>query len=137
MERSTKRYNNYSKDDAKLLCARRLEARKKAKIARCRQIAAVKCFIASLIMIIVVGVSSVLVVNASNKTEDKKCTRYYTSICVDVNDTLWSIAKEYHPDDCDISTYISDIKTINHITSDTIFAGQNIIIYYYEFEDLN
>lgn len=129
--------NNYkdNMNNAKAACAKRLEARKRTKLVRCRQIAAVKCLIASLVMIIIVGVSSVLVVNASNKTDERKCTRYYTSICINNNDTLWSIAEEHHPDNCDISEYISDIKSINHMTSDTIYAGQNIIVYYYEFED--
>ena len=137
MERNAVEYNNYKDNmsSTKAACTKRLEERKRAKLIRCRQIAAVKCLIASLIMIIIVGVSSVLVVNASNKTDEKKCTRYYTSICIDSNDTLWSIAREHHPDNCDISTYISDIKAINHMTSDTIYAGQNIIVYYYEFED--
>lgn len=151
MERNAARYNSQNNRDNKNnmgnMCdrdnmegikaadSRRLEARRKAKLIRCRQLAVIKCFIASLIMIIIVGVSSILVVNASNKTEEKKCTRYYTSVCIDSNDTLWSIAKEYRPDNCDISTYISDIKAINHMTSDTIYAGQNIIVYYCEFED--
>lgn len=123
--------NKYNMNSAKAACVKRLEDRKRIKLIRCRQIVAVKCLIASFIMIIIVGVSSILVVNASDKTDNKQ-TRYYTSICVSSNDTLWSIAKEYRPDNCDISAYISDIKAINHMTSDTIYAGQNIIIYYYK-----
>lgn len=134
MERNSAEYN-YNMNNTKDACAKRLEERKRIKLIRCRQIAVVKCLIATLIMIIIVGVSGILVVNASNKTDEKKCIRYYTSICVDSNDTLWSIAKEHHPDNCDISAYINDVKTINHMTSDTIYAGQNIIVYYYEFED--
>lgn len=136
-DKNTQSTQNDKKDinSINAACSKRLEARRKAKLIRCRQIAAVKCFIVSLIMIIVVGVSGILVVNASNKTEDTECTRYYTSICVDSNDTLWSIAKEYHPENCDITRYISDIRAINNMSSDTIYAGQNLIVYYYEFED--
>ncbi len=155
MERNIAKHNNYNSyndnqndnntqstqnnkediDSIKAVCSKRLEARRKAKLVRCRQIAAVKCFIVSLIMIIVVGVSGIFVVNASNKTNDTEYIRYYTSICVDSNDTLWSIAKEYHPDNCDITRYISDIRAINNMSSDTIYAGQNLIVYYYEFEE--
>lgn len=134
MERNTTEYK-YDNDMIKDICVKRLEDRKRAKLIRCRQITAVKCLTATFIMIIIVGISSVLVVNASNKTDEKKYIKYYTSFCVDSNDTLWSIAKEHHPDNCDITAYISDIKEINHMTSDIIYAGQNIIIYYYEFED--
>jgi len=127
--------NDKDIDNIKAAYYKRLEVCRKAKLVRRRQIAAVKCFIVAFVMIIVVGLSGIFVVNASNKTTNTECTRYYTSICVDSNDTLWSIAKEYRPDNCDITGYIRDIKAINNMSSDTIYAGQNLIVYYYEFED--
>lgn len=42
--------------------------------------------------------------------------------------TLWSIAKEYTPDNKDIRQTIYEIKQLNNMTDSTIYPGQTIKI---------
>lgn len=61
--------------------------------------------------------------------------KYYTSVSIQSGDTLWSIAKEYQTAECgDLTDYIEEICTLNHITDDSIHAGQYLTIPYYSTE---
>lgn len=59
--------------------------------------------------------------------------RYYKSITVSDCDTLWSIAQTYmdemHYDS--IQDYISDVKRINNLKNDAIYADAHLIVPYY------
>lgn len=59
--------------------------------------------------------------------------KYFKSIEIGKDDTLWSIAKE-HIDYSyydDINEYIEEVMNINHLNDDTIKYGQCIIIPYF------
>ena len=60
--------------------------------------------------------------------------KYYKSISVANNDTLWSIAEQYmdaeHYDS--ISDYIQEVKCMNHLTDDMINYGDYLVIPYYD-----
>lgn len=61
--------------------------------------------------------------------------KYYTSISIQTGDTLWSIAEQYGTAECgDITDYIEEICSLNHITDDDIHAGQYLTIPYYSTE---
>lgn len=62
--------------------------------------------------------------------------KYYTNITIESGDTLWSIASEHMCNEYDsVEAFISEIKTINNITDDSlILAGGNLIIPYYTTE---
>ncbi len=54
------------------------------------------------------------------------------SVKIEKNDTLWSIAEEYYSDEYrDIADYVDSIKKANNLKSDTIQAGNYIIVPYY------
>lgn len=54
------------------------------------------------------------------------------SIEIQPGDTLWSIATEYFSDDFgSVQSYISEIKRMNGITSDTLYAGAYLLVPYY------
>lgn len=54
------------------------------------------------------------------------------SIEIQKGDTLWSIASDYITDEYeDVNEYIEEIKFSNGLTSDTIHAGNYIIVPYY------
>ncbi|MCM1386467.1 MAG: LysM peptidoglycan-binding domain-containing protein [Bacillus sp. (in: Bacteria)] len=59
--------------------------------------------------------------------------KYYKSITVSTEDTLWSIAQEYmdatHYQSVD--DYIKEVKQMNHLQSDTITYGCHLVIPYY------
>lgn len=60
--------------------------------------------------------------------------KYYKSIAVANNDTLWSIAEKYmdekHYDS--INDYIQEVKSMNALTDDVIHYGEYLIIPYYD-----
>ena len=70
--------------------------------------------------------------NAKN-SNSRISYKYYTSITVSNEDTLWSIAEKYvdmeHYDS--INDYIQEVKTMNHMQNDIITYGEHLIIPYY------
>lgn len=63
--------------------------------------------------------------------------KYYTSITIEYGETLWSLADEYIDYDNykDKNSYISEVRSINHLNEDcAIMAGQVLIVPYYSEE---
>lgn len=91
------------------------EKRRRKAIARLFiYLFAIICFVCALVSI---GKSSI---NA-NAAETKEI--YYKSISIEQGDTLYSIAAEYN-------TSVDEIKEINNLESNTIYAGEMIIVSY-------
>ena len=58
--------------------------------------------------------------------------KYYTSIQIEEEDTLWSIADSYANEDYQSkSEYIAEVKQLNQIDEDQIHSGQHLLIPYY------
>lgn len=72
-------------------------------------------------------------VNASSNSSDRHMYKYFTSITVHADDTLWDYASRYSYNEKH-NEYVSNIMHINNMTNDTIYSGQDIIIYYYSDE---
>lgn len=70
-------------------------------------------------------------VNAEGKDEFE--FKYYSVITIDKGDTLWSIASSYH-DGEDLRGYISEVMRVNHLSSQTIYPGDKLVIPYYSNE---
>lgn len=68
------------------------------------------------------------------KTEHNSSTKYYKSISIAADDTLWSIAEEYmdseHYDS--IHDYIKEIMKINSVKDERITYGACLVIPYYK-----
>lgn len=62
-------------------------------------------------------------------------TRYYTSISIQEDDTLWDIESRYNSGAEERNDYIHSIMELNHMTSDVLYSGQNLIIYYYSAQE--
>lgn len=76
-------------------------------------------------------VSSIFTMSAKAK-ELSPGYKYYTSIVVEKGDTLWDIANHYiTPEYSDISEYIGEVKSLNHLDGDEIHAGEYLAIPYY------
>lgn len=62
--------------------------------------------------------------------------KYYKSISVDAGDTLWDYAELYADENYydTYSSYIKEVKDINHLKNDNIVYGQFIILPYYSNE---
>ena len=68
--------------------------------------------------------------SASNIQEYK----YYKSIVIEKGDSLWSIAKQYNHESLNNHDYVKELKELNGLTSETIHAGQHLLITYYDTE---
>lgn len=56
--------------------------------------------------------------------------KYYKSVYVSKEDTLWSYAEQYAPND-NYTKYINEVKTMNGLGSDDISVGMCLVIPYY------
>lgn len=60
-------------------------------------------------------------------------SKYYASIAVEPGDTIWSIAQEHMGNGwTDIRDYVSELQQVNGLDSDTIHAGNRLIVPYCE-----
>lgn len=58
--------------------------------------------------------------------------KYYTSICLEEGDTLWSIALRYNVySDKSTQEYVRELRRMNGLSDDTIHAGHYLTISYY------
>lgn len=72
---------------------------------------------------------------ANAGTENSVRYKYYTSIQIENGSSLWDIAQEYMSEEYpSAEEYIQEIKQINHIDGDLIYAGSYLCIPYYSSE---
>lgn len=51
------------------------------------------------------------------------------SVKIEYGDSLWSIASEYYTEEfCSLSNFITEIKRMNGLSSDTLYAGNYLLI---------
>ena len=63
--------------------------------------------------------------------ESHKYKKYYSSMTVTSDDTLWNLGEIYSGCNESHKEYIDNIKSINNMKDDTIYEGMNLIYYYY------
>lgn len=93
-------------------------------------------FLVLVCMLAAVGMifRGVYAVNADEKVHEKRY-KYYTSVYVDRDETLWNIASEYMSTEyADIRDYMDEVKSINHLTDDELQYGTTICVPYYSDE---
>ncbi len=88
--------------------------------------------IGTIILVTVIVICSTLLASASEETTENS-DKYYLSVEIEQDDTLWDIAKRYNADDT-VSTkeYVNEIMYVNGLETDTIYAGQYIIVKCYK-----
>ena len=86
-------------------------------------------------MITVLGISfGVFSIHAKADSHDSvHIYKYYKSVIVHENDTLWNYALQYAPDD-DYDKYIKEVVRMNNLRDDNIVVSMNLIIPYYSNE---
>ena len=82
-----------------------------------------------LCLVIVCSTSALAVARSSEASAPERC---YTSVTIHQGDTLWDIEALYN-NRAVMSTdaYIRELKSMNHLTGDTIHAGKKLMILYY------
>ena len=71
--------------------------------------------------------------NKSNaQSQDGTSYKYFHKIYVESGDTLWSIASENKSDKESTTDYIKEVKSINKLKADDLYAGQMLVVPYYE-----
>ena len=67
----------------------------------------------------------------ANASESEETYKYYTSVEIQSGESLWTIASEHMtPEYHNEQAYINEVMNLNHLTSDTIHAGQHLTIPY-------
>lgn len=54
--------------------------------------------------------------------------KVYQTVLIEKNDTLWDFAVQYSAEGQDIRSYIQEIRSLNHLTTDTLIEGQYLIL---------
>lgn len=71
----------------------------------------------------------------ANDGSEEVFYKYYHRIEVSEGDTLWSIAQQnYHAQEQTIREYIEEVQQINHRYSETVYAGEELMVPYYSTE---
>ncbi len=88
-----------------------------------------------IILIAIISVTAIsrgIMVSAQGEEEQEDLYKYYTTIHVQAGDTLWDIAGRY-TDGSDVSQkdYIAEIRQVNGLKGDTVYAGQALTVIYY------
>ena len=82
----------------------------------------------------IAGVITASLLFTAGTTEGKEAVaykRYYSSMTVSADDTLWSLGKRYSGDQESQKEYAGNIMKLNNMTDDTLYEGMNIVYYYY------
>lgn len=123
MKRETRRSMNRTENRHKNIIRR---------INKRRVIQLLSLFLISFLFIGVFAVHS----KASSKADRSQKYKYYTQICIEYGDSLWSIADQYMDRSVyNRASYIAEIKSINHIEDNNLIQeGKKLIIPYYSDE---
>lgn len=108
---------------------KKVMARKNKAQKRKLQIVRLSMCLALIALCIGFTIKSIRINVNAYESKDAK-VKYYQSIQVQNHDTLWDIAEKYAPNE-DKKSYIENIAEINHIDSNKIVEGTNLVIYYY------
>lgn len=83
------------------------------------------------VIILFVCILGLFNANASEDKANQQVEKHYSSIIIQPRDNLWKIAEKYVQYES-ISSYVDNVKKLNNMDEDTIYAGKSIIVYYYE-----
>lgn len=74
-----------------------------------------------------------VIVKAGNTQAYLDQDKYFTNVTVVEGDSLWDIAEDYMDNShySSIYSYIDELKKMNHLTSDDLYTGQNLIVTYF------
>jgi hypothetical protein len=85
------------------------------------------------VIFLIFGTACILT-NTEKCIADTNEDKYFTNVTVEEGDTLWELASEYMDEEHydSIYEYMDELKHMNNMTSDDIYAGQNMVVTYYK-----
>lgn len=113
------------------------ERKQRMRVKRQKQVAKQKMILLlATLFIITVGsiVFGSIFSAAKNPDETILGNKCYKSIIIEHGDSLWDIAKEHCTDNTSVQEYVEELKTLNALTSETIHAGEYLLVTYYDAE---
>lgn len=119
---------------------RELKLQNKAELKKQKRTRQIYCHIISSVCLFlaIAAICSVnfFMINARASSQQETAVyKYYTSITVEAGETLWDIAGIYMSDEfSSVQKYIDEVKSINHLTDNKIYAGEKLIVPYYSCE---
>ena len=112
-----------------------VQERRERNLKRRRRQAAKRNMIILLATVLLITIGSVIFgTTFSSAKDDVEYEMYYKSIEIEKGDSLWSIAKQYNHESLNNHDYVKELKELNGLTSETIHAGQHLLITYYDTE---
>lgn len=93
-----------------------------------------KKIILILVVILFIGILTLGGADKKNSKADASTInrKYFTCVHIRPDDTLWSIANEYISEEYEsVDAYIKEVKSINNMKNDIIYAGASLIVPYY------
>lgn len=123
--------NNYQ---IKLISLIQYPLKRHVSYKRCKQLIFKKLMFPSIIFFVIILFICILGLFNANASEDKtkkQVNKHYSSITIQPKDNLWGIAEKYVQYES-VPSYVDNIKKLNNMDEDTIYAGKSIIVYYYE-----
>ncbi|MBE5847678.1 MAG: LysM peptidoglycan-binding domain-containing protein [Lachnospiraceae bacterium] len=119
-ERSTRELINENSE-------RRIRNNRKRRIRQRRRNVALFAAALTFVSICFFMISGLLV-NAQT-SQEHELHKVYSSIPVSAGDDLWSIAREHVNEDVtDVSSYVEEVRSINHLEDDLIKSGMYLVI---------
>lgn len=110
---------------------KRNKIRRKRQLRRNLILFSFSILLVTFLSIVLFGIKA----NAESKNADH-VYKYYKSVTVKNNDTLWDYADNYSYDE-NLQAYVDEVATINHLKNYEITYGMNIIVPYYSNEFIN
>lgn len=108
---------------------RRAQLKKNRRTRQLRRRLAILTFIVCL-----TGSFGIFGMTAHAQSKDEiQVYKYYKSVVVKSNDSLWNYAVE-NAKDSNYEKYIAEVERMNNLNSDEIITGMNLIIPYYSLE---
>lgn len=87
------------------------------------------------VIVAIFSINTFMIKAKASSEEEVHKYKYYTSVVVGNGETLWEIAKEHSSEEfASLNAYIDEVKSINHLTTDKIYAGEELIVPYYSTE---
>lgn len=91
--------------------------------------------ILTVVLVLFLTISYHAIVSKATSANEEVSYKYYKSIEISTGDSLWSIAETYAGEEyASAQNYIDEVKLINHMSDDSLTAGQYLIVPYYSTE---